>query len=60
MAGAVINGILAQAESRESIALTIETKLFCESADAQGFFLYLPSLIGIKLLFERLGIAEAA
>jgi len=60
MASAIAQSIVAEAEQREVVALAIETAIFDEAEATRGYFLCIPTLAGLQLLFERLGIAEAA
>lgn len=60
MASAIAESIVAEAEQRDVLALAIETAIFDEAESTRGYFLCIPTLDGLRLLFERLGIAEAA
>lgn len=53
--------ITAEAELGDVVALAVETEIFeSNSNNTKGYFLCIPSVNGLNLLFQRLGIAEAA
>ena len=57
----ITSSIAVQAEAMESTALAVETKIFAsDDHSISGCFLCIPSAHGLNLLFERLGIGEAA
>lgn len=60
MAGAILEAILAEATYTNQVALLIQTHIIDEVGGIDGFFVYLPTLDGLNLLFDRLGIKEAA
>ncbi len=57
----IVSSVVAEAELEEVVALSIETEIF-DTTDTvtHGYFLCVPTLGGLKLIFSRLGIPEAA
>ena len=57
----IASTIVAEAELNEAVALAIETRLYeTDDESTTGYFLCVPTLNGLKQLFNALGIAEAA
>ncbi len=56
----ILSAIVTEASMAEHCALAIETEILNERNEASGIFLYIPSVGGLKLLFNALGIMEAA
>ena len=53
--------IVGEAELSDVVALTLETRLYDMNENSTtGYFLCIPTKSGLDLLFERLGIADAA
>lgn len=58
---AITSTISVEAEFHESVALSVETAIFeNDSHETRGYFLCIPTMEGLQLLFRRLGIQEAA
>ncbi|MBS1706701.1 MAG: chemotaxis protein CheC [Armatimonadetes bacterium] len=60
MMGALATTVLAEAETHESIALSVETAIYDESHETNGLFLCIPTRASLTKLFQGLGIEEAA
>lgn len=60
MAAAILQTIVLEATATDSHALSIETKVACEEEHAEGYFLFIPTLGGLKRLFGALGLPEVA
>ncbi|MEJ5171535.1 MAG: chemotaxis protein CheC [Fimbriimonadales bacterium] len=60
MAAAILQAIVLEATATDSHALSIETKVSCEEEQAEGYFLFIPTLGGLKRLFSSLGLPEVA
>jgi len=57
----VTSSVVAEAELQEVVALAIETKIYDQSDTAtRGYFLCIPTVDGLNLMLQRLGVAEAA
>jgi len=57
----ILNSLVAEAEMNERVALAIETTIHpMDAEEVQGVFLCIPDLKGLKVLFRKLGIEEAA
>ena len=57
--GSILGSIAAEA-SEESVALFIETKLWDSEDSVKGSFLLIPSEESVNLLWDRLGLGQAA
>ena len=60
MAAAILQSIVLQACETDYAALSIETRIYDDSGEAEGFFLFIPTVGGLHKLFAKLGIPEAA
>lgn len=57
----VTSSVVAEAELQEVVALAIETKIYDQDDTAtRGYFLCIPTVDGLNLMLQRLGVAEAA
>ncbi len=58
---AIASSVTVEAELSDTIALSIETSIFeSEQNSTHGYFLCIPTVEGLDLLFRQLGIQEAA
>lgn len=58
---AIVGTITAEAEMADALALSVETAIFeHDNKETRGYFLCIPTLEGLNLIFQRLGIQEAA
>jgi hypothetical protein len=60
MVSSLIGSVVSEAEENDAMLLAVETSIYDEESETKGFFLCIPTRVGLELLFERLGIAEAA
>lgn len=60
MSAAILDAIVVEASSRDHVALAIRTVINELEGSIEGFFVYIPSIGGLRQLFSTLGIAEAA
>lgn len=60
MAGAILESLAAEAEQQDCVALSVQTRIFDLTGSAEGYFMCVPTLEGLHMFFDRLGIAEAA
>jgi chemotaxis protein CheC len=60
MAAAILQSIVLEACDTDHVALSIETRIYDDSGEAEGFFLFIPTVGGLQQLFDKLGISEAA
>lgn len=60
MSAAILDAIVVEASSKDHLALAIRTNITDAEGSLEGFFVYIPSIGGLKHLFASLGIAEAA
>lgn len=60
MSAAILDAIVVEASSRDHVALAIRTVINDFEGSMEGFFVYIPSIGGLRQLFSTLGIAEAA
>jgi len=60
MSGAILDAIVVEACYSEHYALSIRTSITDYEGSMEGFFLYIPSVGGLRTIFKTLGIAEAA
>jgi len=61
LSASIASSIVAEAQMSEVVALSIETEVIETGSNLiHGYFLCIPSLEGLRLLFAKLGIAEAA
>jgi chemotaxis protein CheC len=60
MAASILTSVVAEASLEEHYALAIRTEIHDEAGSFKGFFLYVPTLVGLKEAFRRLGLPEAA
>jgi len=60
MTGAILDTIAVEASSKDHVALAIRTVISDYEGGFEGFFVYIPSVGGLRTLFSSLGIAEAA
>ncbi|OJU62944.1 MAG: hypothetical protein BGO01_10135 [Armatimonadetes bacterium 55-13] len=60
MSGAILDSIAVEASMNDHVALAIRTLIHDFEGSFEGFFVYIPSLGGLRTLFSSLGIAEAA
>jgi chemotaxis protein CheC len=60
MSAAILDAIVVEASSRDHVALAIRTVIHDREGSMEGFFVYIPSVGGLRHLFAQLGIPEAA
>ena len=60
MAIALLASVVAEASITEHYALAIRTEIHDLAGTFKGFFLYVPTIDGLKNAFRQLGISEAA
>ncbi|MGV3615092.1 MAG: chemotaxis protein CheC [Fimbriimonas sp.] len=60
MAASILTSVVAEASLGEHYALAIRTEINDENGSFKGFFLYVPTLDGLRIAFRRLGLPEAA
>jgi len=61
MTCAIAESIVVQAEQRDVTALAVETAIFDQNDETtRGYFLCIPTVNGLRLLLNRLGVPEAA
>ncbi|MCC7230460.1 MAG: chemotaxis protein CheC [Fimbriimonadaceae bacterium] len=60
MSAAILDAIVVEASSKDHLALAIRTTITEAEGSLEGFFVYIPSIGGLRHLFASLGIAEAA
>lgn len=60
MSAAILDAIVVEASSRDHVALAIRTVINDYEGSMEGFFVYIPSIGGLRQIFSTLGIAEAA
>jgi len=60
MTGAILDTIAVEASAYDHVALAIRTVISDFEGSFEGFFVYIPSVGGLRTLFSSLGIAEAA
>jgi chemotaxis protein CheC len=60
MAFATLDTIAAEASCYDHVGLSIRTQIVDAGGLMEGHFLYIPSVGGLRRLFDRLGIREAA
>jgi len=57
----ILSTIVAEAEMNEAAAIAIETSIrSVDDASMKGFFFCIPTMDGLRTMFQRLGIVEAA
>ncbi len=57
----IASTIVAEAAIRDVVAITIETRIFAADEEGvNGFFLCIPTVDGLRQLFAKLGLVEAA
>lgn len=59
-ASSILSAVVTEASTEEHAALAIETEILDENEMASGIFLYIPTVGGLKMLFNAFGILEAA
>lgn len=60
MSAAILDAIVVEANAGDHVALAIRTVIHEFNGSMEGFFVYIPSIGGLRHLFSTLGIAEAA
>jgi chemotaxis protein CheC len=60
MSAAILQAIVVEASYSEHYALSIRTSITDFDQSMEGFFVYIPSVGGLRTIFTSLGIAEAA
>lgn len=60
MSAAILDAIVVEASAKDHVALAIRTVINDYEGSMEGFFVYIPSVGGLRHLFSTLGIAEAA
>ena len=60
MTAAVVASIVCEASYVDSVALSIQTEITDNSHVVKGFFIYIPTVGGLRAVFQSLGIQEAA
>jgi chemotaxis protein CheC len=60
MSAAVVASIVCEASYVDSVALSIQTEIYDASHRVSGFFVYIPSVGGLRSIFQSLGVLEAA
>ena len=60
MSAAILDAIVVEASSRDHVALAIRTVINDYEGSMEGFFVYIPSIGGLRQIFSTLGLAEAA
>jgi chemotaxis protein CheC len=60
MTAAVVASIVCEASFVDSVALSIQTEITDNSHVVRGFFIYIPTVGGLRAVFQSLGIQEAA
>ena len=60
MSVAVLNAVICQAAHVDSEALAIRTSIHDEESSVEGFFVFIPTVGGLRKVFNALGIEEAA
>ncbi len=60
MTAAVVASIVCEASFVDSVALSIQTEIFDLSHRVSGFFVYIPTVGGLRSVFQSLGVLEAA
>lgn len=60
MTGAILDTIAVEASAYDHVALAIRCVISDYEGSFEGFFVYIPSVGGLRTLFASLGIAEAA
>ncbi len=60
MSGAILDAVVVEASCNDHVALSIRTVISDLDGCLEGFFVYIPSVGGLRHLFSTLGIAEAA
>lgn len=60
MGHAVLQAIVCEASRSDAAALAIRTTISDETSQVEGFFVFIPTVGGLKKVFASLGIPEAA
>jgi chemotaxis protein CheC len=60
MAASILGSVVVEASLGDHYALAIRTEIQDETGSFEGFFLYVPSVDGLRIAFRQLGIPEAA
>lgn len=60
MAACILESLVVEASLQDHYALAVRTEINDEQSSLEGFFLYMPSVDGLKETFRRLGLPEAA
>ena len=60
MTAAVVASIVCEASFVDSVALSIQTEITDLQHTVRGFFVYIPTLGGLRSVFASLGVTEAA
>jgi chemotaxis protein CheC len=60
MAACILESVVVEASLDEHYALAIRTEIRDDGEAFEGFFLYIPTLEGLREAFRRLGLPEAA
>jgi chemotaxis protein CheC len=60
MTAAVVASIVCEASFVDSVALSIQTEIYDLQHTIRGFFVYIPTVGGLRSVFQSLGVLEAA
>jgi chemotaxis protein CheC len=60
MSAAVVASIVCEASYVDSVALSIRTEIIDAAHRVSGFFVYIPTVGGLRSVFASLGVLEAA
>jgi len=60
MSAAVVASIVCEASYVDSVALSIQTQIYDVSHRVNGYFVYIPTVGGLRSVFQSLGVLEAA
>jgi len=60
MMSSMLSTIATEASSQDHMALSIKTEIFNAHRSFEGFFIMIPTVEGLSLIFKNLGVLEAA
>lgn len=60
MAASILQSVVVEASLVDHVALAIRTEIHDYQGSFEGFFLYIPTLDGLRTAFRKLGLPEAA
>lgn len=60
MMSSMLSSIATEACGQDHMALSIKTEIFDANRSFEGFFIMIPTVEGIRLIFKNLGVLEAA